>query len=129
MAGDEGIMDAFVGLGKPGEAVQLPQCGKQCLTAGEGLVDVGLMPHVEHKAVMGSIKDPVDRHRQLHNAQIGGKVSACFRHVFQQKLPQLLTKLRQLILIECPDILRGMNGIQNHNDLLRLYGSAKTQPR
>lgn len=129
VAGDEGIMDAFVGLGKPGKAVQLPQCRKQCLTAGEDLVDVGLMPHVEHKAVMGGVKDPVDRHRQLHNAQIGGKVSACFRHVFQQKLPQLLTKLRQLILIECPDILRGMNGIQNHNDLLRLYGSAKTQPR
>ena len=73
MAGNEGVMDALVGLGKAGEAVQLPQCGKQFLTPGEGLVDVGLMPHVEHKAVMGSIKDPVDRHRQLHNAQIGGK--------------------------------------------------------
>ena len=112
-------MDAFVGLGKPGKTVQLPQCGKQRLTAGEGLVDVGLMPHVEHKAVMGGVKDPVDRHRQLHNAQIGGKVSACFRHVFQQKLPQLRAELWQLFLLKCPDILRGMNYIQNHNDLPR----------
>ena len=71
----------------------------------------------------------MDGYSQFYNAHIGRKMSAGFRHVFQQKLPQLLTKLRQLILIECPDILRGMNGIQNHNDLLRLYGSAKTQPR
>ena len=96
MSGDEGVVFALSGLGEAGEAAELPQGVKQRLPAGEGLVDVGLMPHVEHKAVMGGVKDPVDRHRQLHNAQIGGKVSACFRHVFQQKLPQLLTKLQNV---------------------------------
>ena len=88
------VAGAFASLGKARNAAPVTQT-RHCLTApGENLVCVGLMPHVEHKAVMGGVKDPVDRHRQLHNAQIGGKVSACFRHVFQQKLPQLLTKLQ-----------------------------------
>ena len=80
VAGDEGIMDAFVGLGKPGKTVQLPQCGKQRLTAGEGLVDVGLMAGVEHDGVPRGAEGAVQRDRQLDDPEVGAEVAAGARH-------------------------------------------------
>ena len=93
------------GLEKPGKTVQLPQCGKQSLTAGEGQVDVGLMPHVEHKAVMGGVKGQWIA-TVSHNAQIGGKVSACFRHVFPAETAATPYKAAAVDFDQCPDISR-----------------------
>ena len=119
MTRNKGIVDALIGLRKAGQAVQLPQRGKQSLTARQSLVDIGLVTHVEHQPILRGVKHPVDRHRQFDHAQIGRKMPAGFRHVFQQKLPQLTAELRQLFLIEFPDVRRGMNTVQNHNDLQR----------
>ena len=98
---------------------------KTGLTARQGFVDVGLVAHIEHQPVLRRIEYPVDGYRQFHHAHIGGEVTAGFRHIFQQKLPQLTAELRQLFLIECPDVRRGMNGIQNHNDLQCRSGAMK----
>ena len=119
MAGNEGVMDALVGLWKAGETIQLPQRGKKFLSPCQCLVYIGLMANVKYQPVMRRIKHTMDGYSQFYNAHIGRKMSAGFRHVFQQKLPQLRAELWQLFLLKCPDILRGMNYIQNLNDLPR----------
>ena len=77
MSGDEGVVFALSGLGEAGEAAELPQGVKQRLPAGEGLVDVALVAHVEHQTVLRRVEHPVDGYRQLHHAQIGRQMPAC----------------------------------------------------
>ena len=43
MAGNEGVMDALMGLRKAGETIQLPQRGKKFLSPCQCLVYIGLM--------------------------------------------------------------------------------------
>ena len=112
MARDEGVVTALVWLGKAGQAVQLPQGGKQLLPPRQGLVDVALVAHVEHQTVRGGVEHPVDGHGQLHGPQVGGQVAAGPGHAFDQKLPQLLTQLGQLGLVQCLDVSGRMNGFQ-----------------
>ena len=92
MAGNEGVMDALMGLWKAGETIQLPQRGKKFLSPCQCLVYIGLMANVKYQPVMRRIKHTMDGYR---------------------------AELWQLFLLKCPDILRGMNYIQNHNDLPR----------
>ena len=90
------------GLGKP-ESV------KQRLPAGEGLVDVALVPHVEHQPVLRCVEDPVDGHRQLHRSQVGGQMAAGFGHMLHQELPQLPAQGLQLFPVQGLHIRRGMD--------------------
>ena len=78
VSGEKGVVNALVGLGKAAESAELPQRGKQLPPPGQRLVDVALMAHVEHKPVPGCVKHPVNGHRQLHHAQVGGQVPAGF---------------------------------------------------
>ena len=100
MSGDEGVVFALSGLGEAGEAAELPQGVKQRLPAGEGLVDVALVPHVEH---------PVDGHRQLHRSQVGGQMAAGFGHMLHQELPQLPAQGLQLFPVQGLHVRRGMD--------------------
>ena len=66
MPGNKGIVDALIGLRKSGDAPILPQGGHLLPAAGEHLVQVTLVSHVEHQPVSTGIKHPVDGHSQLH---------------------------------------------------------------
>ena len=109
MSGDEGVVFALPGLGEAGEAAELPQGVKQSLPAGEGLVDVALVPHVEHQPVLRCVEDPVDGHRQLHRSQVGGQMAAGFGHMLHQELPQLPAQGLQLFPVQGLHIRRGMD--------------------
>ena len=102
--GKKGIVDALIGLGKAAEAAKLPQCGKQFPPSGQRLVDVALVAHVEQKPVTGRVKHPVNSHRQLHHAQVGGQVPAGFRHLLHQKLPHFGAERLQLRIRQLPNI-------------------------
>ena len=113
VAGDKGVVDALPGLGEAGEAPELPQGGKQLLPAGQGLVDVALMAHIEHQPVRGGVEHPVDGHRQLHHAQIGGQVPSGPGDTLDQKFPQLGAQGLQLGFRQSLHVSGGMDGFQN----------------
>ena len=47
-------------------------------TAGQELVYIALVPYVKQDSVPIGIKDPVERHRELHRAEIGGQMASGF---------------------------------------------------
>ena len=105
VSGNEGVMDAFARLRESGKAVKLSQRGKLIRAAGQNLVDVGLMPDVKDQAVLRRVKRTVNGNRQLHNAEIGGNVSASPGYLIDQKRAKLLTELAGFGGIECQEIL------------------------
>ena len=112
MARDESVVLALVGLGEAGQAVQLPQGGELLLTPRQGLVDVALVAHVEPQPVRGGVEHPVDGHSQLHGPQVGSQMAAGPGYIFDQKLPQLLTQLGQLGLVQRLDVSGRVDGFQ-----------------
>ena len=71
MAGQKGVVFAFLVFGEPGEAPFLPQGGEPVPPAGEQFVGIALMPHIPNDLVMGTLKHPVEGHSQFHGAQVG----------------------------------------------------------
>ena len=86
------------GLGKPEMPPSCRSVGKR--SAGQGLVDIALVAHVEHQPVHGGVEHPVDGHGKLHHPQIGGQVAAGPGYLPHQEIPQLRTELPGLIFIE-----------------------------
>ena len=89
VSGDEGVVDALPRLGEAGDPAELPQGGHLLPAAGEDLVDVALVAHVEHQPVRPGVEHPVNGHRQLHRAQIGGQVAPGPGHAGHQLPAQL----------------------------------------
>ena len=85
MAGYKGVVDALAGFGKAGQAVHLAQRGELLPPSGEDLMDVALMAHIKYQPVPGRVEHPVDRHRQLHNAQVGRQMAAGLRNLLNEK--------------------------------------------
>ena len=71
------------------------------------------MTHVKHQSVAGSIKDTVDGHRQLNNAQIGRKMTAGPGYPGQQEFAQLTAKKARFFVIEILEILRIVDTVKN----------------
>ena len=61
-------------------------------------MDVALVADVEHQPVTAGIEHAVDGDRRLHDAEVGGQMAAGPADVLHQKLPDLLTQGRQLLL-------------------------------
>ena len=100
VACDESNMLALIGLGKARKTAQLPQCMKQRLSPGQNLMAVALVSHIKNQTVLGGVKHPMNSHRQLHDAQVGGQMTTGFRHIFHQKVPKLPAKLVHLGTIQ-----------------------------
>ena len=88
MAGNTGVGRAFVRLHKTGKAAVLPQCSKAVTAAGEDLVHIALVPDVIDNPVARGVKLPLERNRQLYDAQVGGQMPARARHGIHDELPQ-----------------------------------------
>ena len=59
---------------------------------------IALMPHVKNQSILGKIKRAVQGDGQFHHPQVGGQMAAGPADVLHQKLPDLLTQGRQLLL-------------------------------
>ncbi len=69
----------------------------EVLTSCQQLVDIGLVPGVEHHAVpRGGFEIPVDSEREFNNAQVGTKVSTRCSYVGDQEFPDFAGQLFQL---------------------------------
>ena len=85
----EVIKGALVPFRVPAEPSLPPQGVKAILSAGQQLVGVGLVPHVEDNAVLSKIEGAKQRHDELHGSQGGGEVPAVFQRRFDDLFPKL----------------------------------------
>ena len=109
MPRDERVVDALVGLRKAGEPAVLPQRRELLHAPGQRLVGVALMPDVEHETIPRRVKDAVDRHRQLHRAEVRRQVTAGLGDAFQQKRMQFFAQSLRLRPVEGFDVRRRVN--------------------
>ena len=128
MSSDKGVVDALMGLGKAGEAVQLAEGIKPLPAARQNLMDIALVAHVEDQPVPLRVKDPVNGHRQLHHSQVGCQVSPGLGDAFYKKLPQLLAELGELALRQRPDVGWRMNRFQQHSFSSQWRNTHKNRP-
>ena len=64
------------GLGKPERPPYWRRVRKLLTPAGQNLMGVALMAHVEHQPVSRRVEHAVDGHRQLDRAEVGGQMPA-----------------------------------------------------
>ena len=76
MSRDECVVDALRRLGKTGQTAKGTQGLHGLPAAGQHLMDVALVSHIEQDAVPAGVKDPVDGHCDLHCTQVGAQVSS-----------------------------------------------------
>ena len=112
VAGDAGVVGRLAGLREAGKSAYLPQGIKAVPPPGEELMGIALVPDVEDDAVPAAVIDAVQRHRQLHGAQIGRQMPAGFRNVLYQFFPQLGAQQRKLLLRQRLDVRGRMDLIQ-----------------
>ena len=108
----EGVEFAFATLRETGEATQLAKGWHAVTPPGENFVRVSLVPYVPHDPVVGGVEHIVQGHSQLHGAQVGTEVSAGLGHTLQQKGPQLVGQLSQLITRYLAEVCGALNGVQ-----------------
>ena len=92
MTGDEGVVDALPRLGEAPQAPELPEGAEERPPPRQRLVDVALVAHVEDQPVPVRVEHPVDRHRQLHRAQVRRQMPPRPGYALNQKLAQLPAK-------------------------------------
>ena len=113
--------DVVLGLGAGGVAGQAAlrlELG-EVLTAGEQLVDVGLVPGVQQDPVLRGVEDPVQRDGQLDHAEVGAEVSAGLGHRVDEEGTDLPRQLLELLRAEPVQIARSPDaGQQRHPCLL-----------
>ena len=78
---------------------------REVLSAGEQLVHIGLMAGVEDDGVAGAVEDPVERHGQLDDAEIGTVVATGAGNRLHEELADLLGQGGQVALGETFEVL------------------------
>ena len=106
VSGDECVVLAFRRLGKAGDAAAFAQGREPVVPAGEQLMCIALVSDVPHDRIVRGGEHTVQRHGQLHRAEIGGQVSPVLRHGSDHRFAQGAAKLRQLFLIQFFHIVR-----------------------
>ena len=89
----KGIAVAFRRLGEAAQSIQLPQMVEALFSARQHLVNIRLMSNVPDNFILRQMKAVFQCYSQLHNAQIGRKMSSCFGYLLQKEPPQLFAKL------------------------------------
>ena len=102
----ERVVLALGALGEAGEASALAQGADAVPPSGEDLVRIGLVADVPDQPVARGIEDPVQRDRELHDAEPGTQVAAGHRHGVDRLLPQLVDELAQVLLGNGAQVLR-----------------------
>ena len=111
VTGHKRIRHALRRLWEARKAAEHTQCAEFVPPAGQDLVDIGLMPHVEQEPVTARIEYPLQRNTQLDNAEVRGQMTARPGDIQHQKLSNLVAKLAQLRVIQRAQRLAGIDGI------------------
>src|ERR1700751_5077564 len=94
------VIFALRPLGEPRKAAPLSQCPHARAPASQDFVRVCLMTDVPDQAVLGSVKDVVERDGELDDPETGTEVAARDGNRINGLLPQFLRELDQLIFRE-----------------------------
>ena len=92
----EGVVLALLPAREAAHASQLAQRVHAVAPACEDLVRVGLVAHVPHQPVVGGVEHVVQRHCQLHAAQVAAEVPAGLADGVDHLLPDFVGHLTQL---------------------------------
>ena len=98
-----------------GKAIGTAQRIKSRRPSGQQLMGVALVPHIKDDLILRGVKDTVQRHRQLHQPQIGGQVPAGVRNALYDEFPQLSAQLLELFLIHPPQKSRVLDLFYIHS--------------
>ena len=90
----EEVVLALVLVREPAHATCLAQQSKALATPSQHLVHIALVRHIEHEPIAAEVKDAMQSHRQLDDAQVRTQVPAGLLHTAQQELTRLFTELR-----------------------------------
>ena len=121
VGGAKGIVRALFSTWKPAQAIFLSQGVHAIAPTGQDFVAIGLMPHIPDDAVMGGVVDVVQRHRQLHRAQVGAQMTAGLGHAVQQLLAQRRRDLGQSLRRQ-PTQGAGIGQLVKHGHVAALGG-------
>ena len=82
---------------KPFRTARLANGVEAVAASGQELMHVGLVTHIEDKAVRRCVENRVQRNRQLHHAQIRPQMAAGFGQHGNEFLADLLGQLGKLL--------------------------------
>ena len=85
---------AFLSLGEAAHAAVFSQRLKAVPPSGQKLVGIGLVPHIPDDLVLRQIQHQMERHGELHRAQIGTKVASGHTDLIHQKFPDFRRQRR-----------------------------------
>jgi hypothetical protein len=80
--------------------------------AGEDFMRISLMPDVPDQAVPRSVEDVVERHGEFHHAEAGTEMPARNGYGIDGLSAKFLGNLREKVLLEPAQILRGVQTIE-----------------
>ena len=101
--------------GKPADAVELAQRAEALEPAGQQLVRVGLVAGVPDDPVARRLEQPVERDRQLDDAERRAEVAAGARHGLHDRVADLDRQLRELDLVEPTQVGGLLDGGQDRH--------------
>ena len=100
----------MAGLGPRGIARHLPALAEAVelgVSAGEQLVDVGLVARVPEDGVPGTVEHPVEGQRQLHGPEVGTQVAAGATNRLHDPFADLGGQAAQFVRSEVAQVIRG----------------------
>ncbi len=106
------VVFALGPLEEPRDASVLTDGLEGLAPSREDLVDVGLVPHIPHGKVLGSVQRVVEGHGQLHHAQAAGEVPAHLGDHFQKVRPKLVAELGQSVLGQGAEVFGAVQSFQ-----------------
>ena len=117
MRGAERVVFALGALGEARQPAALANRANAVATAGQDLVRIGLVPDIPDQPVVGRIKDVVESHGQLDDAEPGAEMTAGDRHRIDQLGAQLIGELAQIRLREPAQIGRHIDPVEQRRPI------------
>ncbi len=96
-----------------GEPALLAQRREFACAAGEHLVDVGLVPGVPDDPVLRRLENPVDRHRELDDTEVGAEMTAIGGDGVDEAFTDFGGEGGQLFGAQLPQVSGAMDLIEN----------------
>ena len=77
MAGNKRIVHTLVWLRKTGDTAKLTKRMKSFFSPGEDFMHITLVTYVKQEPIPTRIINTMERHSELHDAEIGRQMTAC----------------------------------------------------
>ena len=106
----KGVVLTLLAARETADATELPQRVHAVTPPGQDLVRIGLVAHVPHQPVVRGVEDEVQRHGQLHAAEVAAEVPAGLADGVDHLLPDFVSHLAQLVARQPAQVGRTVKG-------------------